>query len=118
MIEVLTTKSGEITTSNYRSTILAEHTTVIDSTSSTSQLIDTNNETLVQCDGINTTLTSAENGMILSLKDKPTNNERTQISSIEKDSIILEEKRVNISNISTAVIPTNNHGSSLPPQGR
>jgi len=115
MIEVLTTKSGEIITSTVEtmyapntSTMLAEHTTVIDSTPSTFQLIDTNNETLEQCGGKDTTLTREGNEMILSLKVNPTNNKRTHISSVEKEFILSEEKRVNISDITTVGIPTNN----------
>jgi len=114
MIEVLTTKSGEITTSKVdtmyapnTSTILAEHTTVIDSTTSTSQSIDTNNETLIPCGGIDTTLTREENEMISSLKDKSSINERTQSSSLEKDSVVSEVTRVNISDTSTVVVSTN-----------
>jgi len=47
--------------------------------------------------------------MSLLLKDKPTNNETNQTSSIDKDSISLEEKRSNISDKTILVIPTNNN---------
>jgi len=82
MVEALTTKSGDIPTSTVetmmatnKSTILEEHTTVIDSTSSDSQLIHVNHETVEQNREIDTNLTREVKEMLSSLNDKPTNNE-------------------------------------------
>jgi len=93
MVEALTTKSGDIPTSTVESMnasiiskVFAEHTTVIDNTSSDSQLIETNLEAVEKILKVDANIKRGKEKIYLSLKD---NNLPNQSSTIDNDSILM-----------------------------